>query len=95
MKQEIKWATLDNYTGTSTLKQHAFKSITRRRKYSLEQYSGNISLCGKINCSSDGEYSDPLERIEGEPVNTTGACKLCLTRLESDYKTDTATHPKN
>lgn len=77
---ETKWATLDNESGTATLKQHCFRPMTRRKKYTFEQYQSNVSLCGHVRFTSGEEYVESIETIEAEPV-ADDACKICLKRL--------------
>lgn len=86
----IKWYTAENAEASAVLKQHAFIAKTRKRKYTGEKYEGNVSLCGKIMISDDGEVSCNLNDIEGEQFNENEACKLCAKEaLKCDKLTRT------
>ena len=78
---EFKCLTLDNSTGELSLKQHIFKHSERKTKWTREIYNGNISLCGKVFASSDGETADSFASLENEPFNDDNCCKLCLRIL--------------
>lgn len=87
---EVKFLTLDNYTGESTLKQHAFKYKQRKRAYTRELYDGNISLCGKIMAGNENEEALSMAEIENEIVDQANCCKTCykiyLELLEHEAK---------
>lgn len=76
--RELKWLQLDNAFDTATLKQHAFIPKIRKRRFTHEEYIGNISLCGRIVCGNEDEEIERFDLIESEPLNTVKACKTCL-----------------
>lgn len=81
LKADVVWNTSENSDATRSLKQHAFIHKTRKAKYIGEQYNGNISLCGKICISEDGERSCEITVIDSERLEESKACKVCLKRF--------------
>lgn len=85
MSTEIKWVTLDNMTGESTLRQHAFKDKKRKKPYTLEEYTGNVSLCGRVVVGSEEDESiEEWSKITTELISV-DCCKSC----EKIYKRTT------
>jgi hypothetical protein len=72
----MKWLTLKSINGEKSIKQHAFIAKTKNNYYTGE-YSGNISLCGKVVASEDGEEIS-YNKIVSETINKNNACKRCL-----------------
>lgn len=62
-----KWVTLENKTGTASLKQHAFVS---------DDDGKNISLCGRIYAVDGGENKIPFVLMEAE-AQSNNQCKTC------------------
>lgn len=84
MENNIKWSTVDNEQETATLAQHAFKGVKRRLYYEDAYYDSNISLCGRIRISENGQSGISIDAVDGEPMNPHTSCKNCLkiyTRL--------------
>ena len=88
--KNIKWFTPDSEDGERTLKQHAFIHKIRKAKYTREEYNGNISLCGRIAISEDGERSCDWVAIEAEMHSPLKACKLCNSIYEREYLSSTS-----
>lgn len=76
---EKKWVTLENESGTASLKQHCFIPADTNHRYTGEAYVGNISLCGKVWAGNGGEEVEMFALLEGEPQHPQ-ACKLCLRK---------------
>lgn len=73
MKNKI-WATLENSTGTGSIKQHLFVPNKRGKA---------ISVCKRIRpCNEDGHILK-LEDLakEAENLEEKRACKLCLKKF--------------
>jgi hypothetical protein len=70
---EIKWLTLENESGTSTLSQHGFVAT---------ENGGNRMLCCKGYCD-DGNYGGPQKfvRLVSEKQRDT-CCKICANIAE-------------
>lgn len=75
---KIKWLQLSNSDDTASLKQHGYVRRVCKAPYTLEQYIGNRSLCGKAMVSEDGETAMDFFLIEPEKLNESIACKTCL-----------------
>ncbi len=75
---EVKFQTLDNFEGVNTLKQHIFKAKECKAQWTGEPYAGNVSLCGKIWCSEDGEYAQDFAEMDNEPFNDENICRTCF-----------------
>lgn len=72
-----KWITVDNMTGTSTLKQHCFIPRERKRKYTGEKYLANVSLCGKVRVGNENEEVEEWEKLNPDGRIEESACKIC------------------
>jgi hypothetical protein len=57
------------------LAQHGYKSVIR--SVYGEEYNGNISLCGKMYVTEDGDYPQPFEELKNEGVRKHQVCGLC------------------
>lgn len=78
-KKTGKWVRLDNESGTATLKQHYFVPHVIGRRYTGEEYTGNISLCGNVwHGNENGEIED-FDKIVGEPIGD-NICLRCLKK---------------
>jgi hypothetical protein len=78
---EIKWVTLDNETGEKTLKQHGFIAKERKRKYTGEIYTANVSLCRafgglRLYVVNENAEIEEWDKVEGE-LRDVNRCKLC------------------
>lgn len=71
-----KWVTLDNETGDRTLKQHCFVPVYLKRKYTGEEYTGNISLCGKSRVGNENAEIELFSNVDSENQSET-CCKKC------------------
>lgn len=85
MSKNVKWVTLDNATGESTLRQHGFKPKTRRSRFSNGEYLSNVSLCGKIVVGNEDEEIEHWELIVGE-IKSDSCCKTCDRIFKKDIQ---------
>jgi hypothetical protein len=75
--EQLKWVTPESSDGERTLKQHAFISAIRKRKYTLEEYPGNRALCShRAGMMNENEEFEPFDKIEGEDQKE-NCCSLC------------------
>lgn len=79
LKRIVKWLTLDSMDGERSIKQHAFIAKIKTAPYSCD-YSGNISLCGKIVATREGPEELAIEEIDSEPLDESNVCKTCLQK---------------
>lgn len=80
MERILKWLQVSNADDTATLKQHAYVHKVCKVQYTGEKYNGNISLCGRSSVINEDELRISIEELDSEPLNESGACKLCLKK---------------
>jgi hypothetical protein len=83
---ENKWVTLENESGTASLKQHCFIPYEATSRYTGELYVGNISLCGKVWAGNGDEEIEMFYLLDGETQHP-AACKRCLKVYNSQPTT--------
>jgi hypothetical protein len=85
---KIKWLTLPKSDGNSLYAQHAFKPTIQ--SVHSEEKEGNLSLCGKVFSSENGEYAQSFESLmESKEINHRTVCKLCyraFRKIEQNNK---------
>lgn len=76
---EVKWMALDSVDGERSLRTHGFIPKVRKRKYTDEEYVGNVSLCGRVVCGNENEEIEAFENIVNEGYLLKTVCKKCLS----------------
>jgi hypothetical protein len=77
---QIKWMALDSADGQRSLRTHGFIPKVRKRKYTGEEYIGNISLCGKVVVGNEDEQIEVFENIDNEGYLNKNVCHTCLSK---------------